>query len=80
MRRLQQLMLNLLRGMRRHTLIVVNALAQLGDLDAALAAYDEGLALAPDWRELQENKELVEALRDQQEKEQQQQGEQTGKW
>lgn len=48
-----------------------NALAQLGDLDGALAAYDQALTMSPDWREAQENREIVEALRDQQQQEQQ---------
>jgi Ca-activated chloride channel family protein len=48
-----------------------NALAQLGQFDAALAAYDRALELQPDMADAQYNRALVEQLRQQQEQEQQ---------
>lgn len=43
-----------------------NALAHLGELDAAIAAYEDALAQRPNWTEAAENKALIEQLRDQQ--------------
>ncbi|WP_185960653.1 tetratricopeptide repeat protein [Aliidiomarina halalkaliphila] len=43
-----------------------NALAQLGDLEGALTAYQDALTKQPDWQEARENYELVKSLRDQQ--------------
>jgi Ca-activated chloride channel family protein len=53
-----------------------NALALQGELDAALAAYDEALALQPGMPDAEYNRALVESLKQQQEQQQQQQGEQ----
>lgn len=50
-----------------------NALAHTGDLDGAIAAYDKALALNPDFKEAQENKALVEQLKQQQEQQKQEQ-------
>lgn len=49
-----------------------NALALAGELDAAIAAYDQALARAPDMEDALYNRSLVEQLR-QQEQEQQEQ-------
>lgn len=43
-----------------------NALARSGDLEAALAAYDQALAARPGWTEAQQNRALVEQLLEQQ--------------
>lgn len=43
-----------------------NALAQLGEFDAALDAYQQALSKRPDWQEAQDNYTLIKALRDQQ--------------
>jgi Ca-activated chloride channel family protein len=52
-----------------------NALAQLGEFDAALQAYDQALELDPDMDDARFNRELVEKMkRQQQEQEQQQDG------
>ena len=49
-----------------------NALAHSGDLDAAIEAYDQALALNPEMEDAQANKELLEQLKQQQEQQQQQ--------
>ncbi len=54
-----------------------NALARLGQFDAAIAAYDRTLAQVPDHADAQHNKEIVQKLLEQQQKEQQEQ-EQSG--
>lgn len=51
-----------------------NALAQQGELDAAIDAYRQVLELDPDNDDAQYNLELVEALKQQQEQQQQSQG------
>jgi Ca-activated chloride channel family protein len=51
-----------------------NALAQLGELDAAIGAYDKALELDPDMEDAQFNRDLLEQIR-QQQQEQQQDGE-----
>ena len=48
-----------------------NALAHSGDLDAAIEAYDQALALNPDMEDAGANKVLLEQLKQQQEQEQQ---------
>jgi Ca-activated chloride channel family protein len=48
-----------------------NALALAGELDAAIAAYDEALARNPEMEDALYNKTLVEQLKDQQEQQQQ---------
>ena len=48
-----------------------NALAQAGQLDEAIAAYEESLALQPDRNDALENIALLQKLREQQEQEQQ---------
>lgn len=53
-----------------------NALAHLGELDAAIAAYEEALGQRPDWTEAAENKALLEQLRDQQQQDNEGEGEQ----
>jgi Ca-activated chloride channel family protein len=53
-----------------------NALAQLGEYEAALAAYDKALELQPGMPDAEHNREVVERLMQQQEQQQQQQGEQ----
>lgn len=55
-----------------------NALAQMGEYDAAIQAYDEALALQPDMPDATFNRNLVEQLKKQQEQQQQQQQEQQG--
>lgn len=49
-----------------------NALALLGELEAALAAYDEALRLQPGMEDAAHNRALVEQLREQQQQQQQQ--------
>ena len=49
-----------------------NALAQLGELDAAIEAYDQTIAQQPDHEDAIFNKELLEQQKQQQEQEQQQ--------
>ncbi len=51
-----------------------NALALAGELDAAIAAYDEALARAPGMDDALYNKALVEELKQQQEQEQSEDG------
>ena len=54
-----------------------NALAHLGDYDAAIAAYDEALALEPNMPDALHNRAVVEKMKEQQERQQQgEQGEQ----
>ncbi len=50
-----------------------NALAKGGKLDEAIEAYDEALALKPDYEDAQFNRDLVEKLKQQQEQQQQDQ-------
>lgn len=52
-----------------------NALARAGELDKAIAAYDEALTLSPAMEDAAYNKSLLESLRDQQQNNQQQNGE-----
>ncbi|MEP0355838.1 VWA domain-containing protein [Paraglaciecola sp.] len=54
-----------------------NALAQLGELDQAIAAYDKVLASQPDHEDAAANKALIEKLKEQQEQQQQDQQEQS---
>lgn len=54
-----------------------NALALAGEYDAALAAYDEALARAPGMEDAEFNREVVERLKQQQQQEQDQAGEQS---
>jgi len=49
-----------------------NALALMGEFDAAIAAYDSALSLEPDMEDARLNRELLEKLKEQQEQEQQQ--------
>lgn len=51
-----------------------NALANLGQFDAAIEAYDRALQLQPGMADAEHNRALVEQLRQQQEQEQEQQG------
>ncbi len=51
-----------------------NALAKLGDLEGAIEAYDQALALAPQMADAAYNKALVEQLKNQEQQEQQEQG------
>ena len=51
-----------------------NALAQQGDFDGAIAAYDRALAHDPDMLDAIYNRNLVEKLKQQQEQQQQEQG------
>ena len=53
-----------------------NALARLGQLPEAIAAYEQTLAQVPDHADAQHNKQLVEDLLEQQQQEQQQQEQQ----
>jgi Ca-activated chloride channel family protein len=55
-----------------------NALARAGKLEAAIAAYRESLALAPEAQDALENLELLEQLQQQQQQEQEQQQQQEG--
>lgn len=50
-----------------------NALAQLGEYEYAIAAYDEALKLSPDMQDAQSNRALVEQLLEQQHQQEQQQ-------
>ena len=50
-----------------------NSLAHSGDLDAAIEAYDQALAMNPEMEDAQANKELLEQLKQQQEQQQEQQ-------
>jgi Ca-activated chloride channel family protein len=49
-----------------------NALALMGEFDAAIAAYDSALALDPGMEDARLNRELLEKMKEQQEQEQQQ--------
>jgi Ca-activated chloride channel family protein len=49
-----------------------NALAQLAEYDAALAAYDQALALEPGMEDARFNRALVEQMKEQQQQEQEQ--------
>ncbi|MBT8040187.1 MAG: VWA domain-containing protein [Xanthomonadales bacterium] len=51
-----------------------NALAQQGDLDGAIAAYDRALEQDPDMLDAIYNRNLVEKLKDQQEQQQREEG------
>lgn len=55
-----------------------NSLARAGELDEAIAAYQESLKLAPGKEDAEQNLALVEKLKEQQEQEQEQQQEQDG--
>jgi Ca-activated chloride channel family protein len=55
-----------------------NALALMGEFDAAIAAYDEALSLDPDMEDALANRELLEKLKEQQEQEQTQNQDQDG--
>jgi Ca-activated chloride channel family protein len=48
-----------------------NALAQMGELDAAIQAYDQALNLDPDMEDAQFNRDLLQQTKDQQQQEQQ---------
>ncbi|MFK7974547.1 MAG: VWA domain-containing protein [Halioglobus sp.] len=50
-----------------------NSLARAGELDEAIAAYQESLKLAPGQEDAQQNLELIEKLKEQQEQQQQDQ-------
>jgi len=54
-----------------------NALAQLGQLDVALEAYDKALNLDPDLAQAKANKQLLEQMKKQQQQQQQQQQQDT---
>jgi Ca-activated chloride channel family protein len=54
-----------------------NALAQLGEIDQAIAAYDKVLEQQPQHEEALANKTLLEKLKEQQEQQQDQSGEQS---
>jgi Ca-activated chloride channel family protein len=47
-----------------------NALAHAGDLDAAIAAYDQALSMAPEMEDALYNRALVEQLKEQQQQQQ----------
>jgi len=49
-----------------------NALAQMGELEAALAAYDDALALDPGMEDAAFNRELIEQMKQEQEQQEQQ--------
>jgi Ca-activated chloride channel family protein len=53
-----------------------NALAQLGEYDASIAAYDQALALEPGMEDALHNRALVEKMKEQEQQEQQQGGDQ----
>lgn len=50
-----------------------NALAHLGDFDAAIKAYDRALELEPEMADAEHNRALVEKMKEQQEQQQEQQ-------
>jgi Ca-activated chloride channel family protein len=50
-----------------------NALAHLGEYDAAIAAYDAALALEPEMADALHNRELLQQMKEQQQQQQQQQ-------
>jgi len=52
-----------------------NSLAQLGEFDEAIAAYDAALALDPDMEDAAFNRDLVEQMKQQQEQQEQQDSE-----
>ncbi len=62
------------RGDPRSLYNLGNAMAQTGEFDAAIDAYEQVLELEPDHEDAQYNLEFVKNLRDQREQEQQQQG------
>lgn len=62
------------RGDSRSLYNLGNALAQQGELDAAIEAYQQVLELDPDDDDAQYNLDLVESLKQQQEQQQQSQG------
>ena len=53
-----------------------NALAQLGEYDASIAAYDQALALEPGMEDALHNRALVEKMKEQEQQQQQQGGDQ----
>jgi len=55
-----------------------NALAHLGEYDAAIEAYDEALALQPDMEDALHNREVLQQLKQAQERREQEQQEQQG--
>jgi Ca-activated chloride channel homolog len=55
-----------------------NALAQAGEFEAAIAAYDAALELNPQMEDAVFNRDLVEQMKQQQEQERQDQGDQQG--
>jgi Ca-activated chloride channel family protein len=55
-----------------------NSLAQMGQFEEALAAYDEALALDPEMEDAAFNRDLVEQMKQQQEQEQQEQQDSEG--
>lgn len=55
-----------------------NAMAQAGEFESALAAYDAALALEPDMEDAMFNRELVEQMKQEQEQQQQEQEDQEG--
>ncbi len=55
-----------------------NSLAQLGEYEQALAAYDEALKLAPAMEDARFNRELIAQLKEQQDQQEQQEKEQNG--
>ena len=55
-----------------------NSMAQLGEFDEAIAAYDAALALDPEMEDASFNRELVEQMKQQQEQEQQEQQDSEG--
>jgi len=55
-----------------------NALAQAGDFESAIAAYDAALAMAPEMEDAIFNRKLVEQMKQQQEQQQQEQENQEG--
>ena len=55
-----------------------NALAHMGEYDAAIEAYDQALALQPDMPDALHNRAIVEQMKEQQEQQQQEQQQQDG--
>jgi len=55
-----------------------NALAQLGEYESAIEAYDSALALEPGMEDAEFNRDLIEQLKQQQEQQQQQDQDQEG--